>query len=113
MSKDLDRRQIVAEGYDRIAERYAEWGQHNTIDRARPRYISLLLERLAESADVLELGCGGGGLATRQLAEPFVLTGVDLSARQIELARQNPPEATFIHEDGEPVEFLWVVARRV
>jgi SAM-dependent methyltransferase len=95
---------ILAEGHDRIAERYAQWGQHNTVDEVRPRYVSLLLDQLPEGVDVLEFGCGGGGSTTRQLAERFALTGVDLSARQIELARQNLPEATFIHADMTKLE---------
>jgi SAM-dependent methyltransferase len=91
--------QIVSDGYDRIAERYADWAACTVVDKARPRYVSLIFDRLPDGAAVLELGCGGGGPTTRQLAERFCLTGVDISARQIELARQHVPQATFLHAD--------------
>jgi SAM-dependent methyltransferase len=99
MFEHPDPRQIVAAGYDRIAERYADWAINAVVDEARPRYVSLILDRLAPGADVLELGCGGGGSTTRQLADRFALMGVDISSRQIELARRNLPAARFIHAD--------------
>jgi len=48
---------------------------------------------------VLELGCGQGTPTTRLLAERFTVTGVDISARQLELARSAVPNATFLHAD--------------
>jgi len=39
------------------------------------------------------------------LAERFALTGMDISTRQIELARRNVPGATFIHGDMTRVRF--------
>src|SRR5712691_4675957 len=105
MTEQADPRQIVADGYDRIAERYADWVTDDVLDEARPRYVALVLERLLQGAPVLELGWGGGGPTTRQLAERFTLTGVDISARQIALTRQNVPKATFIHGDMVGLEY--------
>ena len=99
-----DPRRIVADGYDRIAERYARWTSEEVVDEARPRYAAVLLEGLPEGSTVLELGCGGGGPTTRQLAARFALTGVHISARQIELARRNVPRAAFIHGDMSRLE---------
>lgn len=100
-----DPRQIVAEGYDRIAERYAQWARDEVIDEARPRFLATLLASLPEGARVLDLGCGGGGPTTQQLAARFALTGVDISARQIELARRALPHATFTCADMTRLEF--------
>jgi SAM-dependent methyltransferase len=52
---------------------------------------------------------------TRALAEGRDVTGVDISATQVELARRNVPEATFLHADMtqvafEPTSFDAVVA---
>jgi SAM-dependent methyltransferase len=106
VAEGVDPRKIVADGYDRIAERYAEWADGSTVrDEARPRYTALLLERLAAGAAVLELGCGGGGPTTRQLAERFALTGVDISRRQLELARRRVPHAAFIRADMSRLDF--------
>ena len=91
-ARRTDASRVVAEGYDRIAEKYALWANSQVVDEARSRYTGVLLESLAPGASVLELGCGGGS-TTRELAERFSLTGVDISARQIAVARQNVPAA--------------------
>jgi SAM-dependent methyltransferase len=97
-------KQIVSEGYDRIAERYAAWAMQ-TRDEERERYTAVLLDGLRPGAAVLELGCGPGVPTTRRLAEQFDVTGVDLSARQIELARANVTDARFVHADMTTLAF--------
>jgi ubiquinone/menaquinone biosynthesis C-methylase UbiE len=95
---DADPKRIVAEGYDEIADKYAEFVARSR-DDPRHRYTTLLLERLPPGSRVLELGCGRGEPTTRLLAERFAMTGVDLSARQIECARRQVPSATFMQAD--------------
>ena len=95
----MDPKRIVADGYDRIAEAFLAWGERVGGDEVRRRYLAALTDDLADGARVLELGCGAGVPVARQLAERFDVTGVDISARQIELARQNVPGATFVHGD--------------
>ncbi len=102
--KDLDPKRIVQEGYDDIAERHLEWAQ-TTRSEERARYTSVLLDELPPGAEVLDLGCGAGVPTTRELAQRFRVTGVDISARQIELARQNVPEAQFIQADITQLDF--------
>jgi nicotinamidase-related amidase len=41
-----DPRRVVADGYDRIAERYLQWSEHEVADAPRARYADLLLARL-------------------------------------------------------------------
>jgi cyclopropane fatty-acyl-phospholipid synthase-like methyltransferase len=53
---------------------------------------------------VLELGCGRGVPATRELAKQHRVVGVDLSSAQVELARHHVPEATFVHADALELE---------
>jgi 2-polyprenyl-3-methyl-5-hydroxy-6-metoxy-1,4-benzoquinol methylase len=49
---------------------------------------------------VLDLGCGAGvPVAREMIARGFKVTGVDISAQQIEQARRNVPEAQFIEGD--------------
>ncbi len=95
---------MVERGYDHIAERFAEWASGIRSDE-RAHGVSVLLERLPVGAQVLELGCGAGIPTTQQLAQRFAVTGVDISARQLELARQNVPNARFIHADMTQLEF--------
>jgi SAM-dependent methyltransferase len=96
--RDTDPKQVVEEGYDRIAERYLEWARTGRAEE-RARYTSVLLDELPRGARVLDLGCGAGVPTTQQLAQRFEVTGVDLSAHQLALARQNVPQAQFIQAD--------------
>src|SRR5215212_9745647 len=97
-------RRIVAAGYDQIAETYPEWASR-VRGRARKHYTQVLLDRLPDGAAVLDLGCATGELLTRQLAQRFTVTGVDISPRQIELAKQRISQATFIRADMTELEF--------
>lgn len=97
-------KEIVETGYDRIAERYDVWVA-TVRDEERARYTHLLLDTVPEGASVLELGCGSGGPTTHALAACFTLTGVDISARQLAMARERIPQATFIHTDMAAVAF--------
>ncbi|HEY7851299.1 MAG TPA: class I SAM-dependent methyltransferase [Ktedonobacterales bacterium] len=97
-------KRIVEQGYDRVAERYLAWGAGIRQDE-RLRYTRALLDRLPVGADVLELGCGAGLPTTRLLAERFSVTGVDISAHQLELARRAVPAATLLHADMASVSF--------
>jgi SAM-dependent methyltransferase len=100
----LDPKKTVAEGYNRIAERYLAWVQDDPAD-VRDRYTSLLLNELSPGAEVLDLGCGAGVPTTLALARRFQVTGVDISARQIALARQHVPQARFIQADMTQLDF--------
>jgi len=53
---------------------------------------------------VLELGCGGGGPATRALAAHHRVVGVDISERQLERARRLVPQARFVQADVTQLE---------
>lgn len=62
-------------------------------------YYNLLIP---PDATVLEVGCGSGELLARLRAKQK--TGIDLSPRQIEAARQRVPEAEFFAQAGELLE---------
>ncbi len=97
-------KRIVEQGYDRVAERHRAWSA-GIRQAERLRYTHELLDRLPLGAAVLELGCGQGTPTTRLLAERFTVTGVDISARQLELARSAVPNATFLHADMASLNF--------
>ena len=95
---------LVASSYDAIAERYAAW-TGDALTGARARYVELLQEQIPAGAAVLDLGCGTGVPIARALAARYRVTGVDGSARSIELAQQNVPGATFLQADMTQVAF--------
>lgn len=99
-----DPKDIVAAGYDLIAERHLAW-IHEIDGDPRLRFLHDLLARLPERPAVLDLGCGAGVPCTALLAEHGDVTGVDVSARQLELARQRVPGARFVQADMATADF--------
>ena len=97
-------RRLFESGYDRVAGRYLA-----TKDERDPLVISALEEvasDLPPGAPILDLGCGAGIPATLWLAERgFDVTGVDLSRRQLDLARNLVPGATFLKADMTELDF--------
>jgi SAM-dependent methyltransferase len=88
---------VVARGYDAVAERYAELESGTPWPRLR--WLDDLLGRLPAGARVLDLGCGNGLPAGARIAERHRLTGVDVSPRQVALARENVPAGAFAAGD--------------
>ena len=97
-------RELVEKGYDRVAERYLA-----TKDPQDPLVFSALEEMapdLPPGGAVLDLGCGAGIPATLWLARRgFAVTGVDLSEKQLNLARRLVPGATFLKADMTKLDF--------
>jgi cyclopropane fatty-acyl-phospholipid synthase-like methyltransferase len=54
---------------------------------------------------VLEVGCGNGIPATQAIAERHSVTGIDVSADQVERARRNVSSARLLHADLMDVIF--------
>jgi SAM-dependent methyltransferase len=96
---------VVERGWDQIPDRFAEW-QARIDDTERDARVDDLLARVPRGADILELGCGAGGPTTQRLAAHGRVTGVDISAEQLERARERIPAATFIHGDAATVELV-------
>ena len=94
---------IVARGYDAIADRFAAW-QRQIDDAERRRWTADLLDLLEANARALELGVGAAVESSRALADRTVLTGVDVSAEQLRRARKRLPGATFIRADFTRLE---------
>ncbi|HEX6481159.1 MAG TPA: class I SAM-dependent methyltransferase [Ktedonobacteraceae bacterium] len=59
----------------------------------------------SEQSQVLELGCGAGIPCTQSLAQYAHVTGVDISAAQIALARQHVPDARLFQADMMELAF--------
>ena len=97
-------RRTVESGYDLMAEQYL--ATKNREDPLALTALEDLASLLPRDAAVLDLGCGAGVPVTRWLSDKgFAVTGVDVSARQLDLARDYVPEATFIKADMTEVTF--------
>lgn len=95
---------VVAAGYDDIADAYLERFGISTI---RQKWLERLIESMpAEGGRVLDLGCGAGIPVAQQLVGMgHAVVGVDGSAQQIRIARQNVPQGTFRQADMCDVGF--------
>lgn len=91
MSKDL-----VRKGYDRIAERYMLVRKPFINDR----YLQRLDRSLQPGSVILDLGCGSGKPIDRFfIGRGHKVIGIDISRKQIRLAKRNVPEARYVVKD--------------
>ena len=96
-------KRTVERGYDFVAESYLATKYAN--DPATLAALEDLTRDLPPGAAVLDLGFGAGVPVTRWLARRFALTGVDVSARQLELARRHIPRANLFKADMPDLSF--------
>ena len=114
-------RDLVRAGYDAISFAYRHADGQGSPSELVPTdqyhgWIAELSELLDHGDRVLDLGCGAGVPASRSLVERgFRVTGVDISAVQIERATQLVPEGHFLQADmatwdAEPHTFEAIVS---
>ncbi|KAI1795454.1 S-adenosyl-L-methionine-dependent methyltransferase [Ganoderma leucocontextum] len=106
----------VEAGYDAIAPIYLAWSAPRPTT-TRAGYVAQLLSLLSPGASVLELGCGAGVPTTQTIAaheKRLRVTGVDISAAQVALAREHvqAPKGdgdegriAFVHADMAKLEY--------
>jgi cyclopropane fatty-acyl-phospholipid synthase-like methyltransferase len=86
----------VKRTYDKIAETYAATREAFNNDGYLEKFASLL----PQGASVLDLGCGSGvPIDSFLVGNGFSVTGLDISEKQIELAKQKVPRATYLVKD--------------
>ena len=97
-------KEIVRRGYDKVSYAYrGEAGADEFTDY--DVWLAELAALLPENSPVLDLGCGCGLPVARTLSAKFTVTGIDISAVQIERARRLVPHARFIRADMAEVNF--------
>lgn len=91
MSNDL-----VKEGYNKAAENYS--AERDVFKNQK--YLDRLSELLIPGSTVLDVGCGAGIPVDKYLEEHgYKVVGIDISEKQIELARRNFPNQSFQIKD--------------
>ena len=95
-------KETVKAGYNIIADRYLA---ARTRDSEDVHLLDELTGRLPAGAKVLDAGCGAGLPISQMLSEKFEVIGVDFSEVQIELAKKNVPNATFVCQDMTKLDF--------
>lgn len=99
---DMDFKKTVKDGYNAIANRYLAERRRDSED---VRLLQEFMERLPANAQVLDAGCGAGIPISQMLSGRFQVTGVDFSEAQIELAKKNVRNASFLCEDMTKLDF--------
>ncbi len=90
------KRSLVRDGYDAIAEHYYRQAANGLPSHPRRQATSALLAGLQPGSSVLELGCGSGvPVAAEIVGRGHGYVGIDISPRQIELARRFVPNGDF------------------
>lgn len=89
--------QTVKAGYNKVAELYLK----NFRDLFKNnKHLDLLISRLHPGATILDIGCGAGIPIDKYLIDKgFKVTGIDISEKQIELAKSNFPQGEFKVQD--------------
>jgi len=110
----MDFKRIVARGYDRIADEYLKQRQR-TLKPHMTSYLDRVMDGLPAGARVLDLGCGPGVPYAAYMSERFDVVGLDISQRQLALARSLVPRAGFVLADlcsppFKPASFDGIVA---
>jgi ubiquinone/menaquinone biosynthesis C-methylase UbiE len=97
------RRAVVRAGYDDVAESYLA---ERPLDGADVALLDQVTERLGPGATVLDAGCGAGVPVVRHLlAAGLAPTGLDISRRQLELARELVPDCELVLGDLAALPF--------
>jgi cyclopropane fatty-acyl-phospholipid synthase-like methyltransferase len=94
---------IIARGYDQVADEY-EALESAEAPWPRLKRVRAFAARLPPGSRVLDIGCGNGLPATRELALRHEVAGIDISEEQIGRARSNVPGATFMCGDAREVD---------
>ncbi|CAO3684747.1 unnamed protein product [Umbelopsis ramanniana] len=128
MSNPSDLRQLVADGYNVLAQPYLNWskspsgggngGNDTPLEQHFDQFLALLSPKSDEIQELkmLEIGCGAGipwtSRVSKALDENGTLTATDISHSQIELAKKyllqsDPPHSnvTLLLRDAMELEF--------
>ncbi|TXT58829.1 MAG: hypothetical protein BAJALOKI3v1_1190001 [Promethearchaeota archaeon] len=98
----LSVKDIVEQGYDKIAEDYYSHRDLNKFNGELEKFSELI----PPNARVLDVGSGAGIPTAKFLVKKgFKVTGVDISNSMLELAQKNVPEGDFIKMDINNLDF--------
>jgi len=91
MNNDFVRKQ-----YNKVAHEYLR--QRDNFKNNK--YIDKLISLLPKNATILDLGCGAGiPIDSYLIKHGYKIIGIDISDKQIELAKENVPEGKFERKD--------------
>ncbi len=100
-----EEKRIVSEGYDKIAEKYLAKRNSDVYEmKLLPEFVEKV-QAMALKGKVLDAGCGAGVPFTEELSQYFDVIGIDISEKQISLAKELVPKAKFYCRDMLTLDF--------
>jgi ubiquinone/menaquinone biosynthesis C-methylase UbiE len=101
----MDKKEIVRLGYNKSAEVLAQiFGFERGEEEEEVKSLFDFSSRIPLGGKILDAGCGSGAYS-KILNKKYEVIGVDISEKQIELARQKVPNVKFICQDMAKVSF--------
>lgn len=100
----MDPKEIVKTSYDAVSHTYRGDVEDDDCIEYHA-WLDALISHLSPGTAVLDLGCGCGIPVAKRLAAIHQVTGVDISPRQIERARQLAPAGHFLCADMTAIDF--------
>lgn len=93
-----DKTTITIDSYNRCVAQFIK--EHMNLGLYEP-FFQEFSDLLKEGATILDLGCGPGNVGKFLVNQNkgYKITGIDLSVEMLKAARQNVPNAEFIHGD--------------
>jgi ubiquinone/menaquinone biosynthesis C-methylase UbiE len=92
----------IEESYDKMGETYHNFRDNEKFKSELDKFTKLL----PNSGHVLDAGCGVGIPVSQFLVKKgFKVTGIDISKKMVELAKQNVPEAIFYQKNILTLDF--------
>lgn len=86
----------IRQAYDQAVTAYNQ----DRVHLRTQKYVTQFINELPPQAEVLDLGCGAGTpVDDLILKKGHLVTGLDISAEQLKLARHNCPRAAYILRD--------------
>lgn len=93
---------MVEDSYDKMGERYHRSRNNEKFKSELKKFADLL----SDSGEVLDAGCGVGIPVSQFLVtNGFKVTGVDISKKLIDRAKQNVPKASFYQKNILTLDF--------
>lgn len=87
---------LVREGYDKVAEEYAT--ARNQFSNTK--YLDKLNSLIKPNSTILDIGCGAGLPIDKYFVDHgHKVIGIDISQKQIELVKKNVPQGEFFVND--------------
>lgn len=111
-NEKMNSKEIVVDGYNKIAQKYHDWNNHLNENTNRFYYIQKIYKIIQnrssfEKSKILDIGCGSGIWTKKLLDIPnSEIIGIDISETQIKLAKKNVPQIdNFLCKDVMKAEF--------